>query len=147
MKKLASFCPCSARRRSWWVVTSVIIEPLSTLHAQVSPLEELLEVLSGLSGEVTSGIGIMLLNVQNDIQSHHVHQLKRSLGGVEHATEDGVDFFWCRGSFRCGEESLSLDGSPDSAWTVVSWMFKNDLIDAFTCCRCSPLRSFGRGRA
>jgi hypothetical protein len=96
----------------------VVIKALPSLHTQVALFEIPLEELARLRRDVASLIGVMLLNVQDDIEPNHIHLLEWPLWRLEHAFENRINFF--RSAYALGgdKEGLSLNCSPNSVDTM-----------------------------
>lgn len=56
----------------------------------------------------------MLFNVQHDIQPNNIHELARSLSGLQDIFENGINLLWCSNTLGESEQSLALDGGPNS---------------------------------
>jgi len=87
---------------------------MPTFHTQAATPEQALEILSRLARDVPPRVGIVLFNIQHDIQAHNIHQLERSFGRLQHSLEDGVNLLGCRDAFRGREEGFSLDRGPNT---------------------------------
>jgi hypothetical protein len=74
------------------MLAPVVVKSLATLHAKVPLLQVLLQVLARLLWHgLASRIGVVLLDIMNNVKAHDVHLLKRALWGLQDAPENGVD--------------------------------------------------------
>jgi hypothetical protein len=57
----------------------------------------------------------MIFNVQHDIQSNNIHELTRPLWRLQDIFENGIDLLWRCNTLGEREQSLALNGGPNSA--------------------------------
>jgi hypothetical protein len=77
----------------------------------------LLEIVSWLSREADPRLGVMLFNIQHDIQSDDIHLLARSLWRLQDIFEDSINFLRCANALGKKKEGFTFYCGPDSAPT------------------------------
>ena len=92
----------------------IIIKSSAVLDTQTSTLNHLPKVFPRLCRKTASGFGVVILNIQHNIQADNIHLFTWALGCLQDIFENGINFFGCGNTFGQCEKSLSLDSSPDS---------------------------------
>lgn len=101
-----------------------------------------LEIISWLSREADSRLGVMPFDIQHDIQSNDIHLLARSLWRLQHIFEDGIHLLWRANTLGKKKERLAFYGGPDSVRAPTLTNFSILTVDRKQSKKC---RGGGRG--
>src|SRR3954451_7755637 len=104
----------SALTRGSRSFTGVLVEPLPGLHPESAPLDVGAEELARTFWQVRVLRGVVVLDVQDDVEPDGVHHLEGTARHPPVDLEHAVDVLVRRRSLRDDLEGLALDGRPDA---------------------------------
>lgn len=92
---------------------SIVVKPFPSLNAQLLLLDQPPQVLARPTRYSVPALGVVLLDVVNDVKAHDVHLLERAGLGRQHRLKNSIDLRGGSDAFGGRKERFALDDGPD----------------------------------